>query len=119
MIPALLIIDHGSKVNTANLMLENVAALLREKRPNLIIEIAHMELASPTIQDGINLCISKGATHITAHPYMLSPGRHATKDIPDLVQEALAQHPHITHTITDPLGIHSKIADIILERSAL
>ena len=116
---ALLIIDHGSKYNAANESLEEVANYLRKDRPDLIIETAHMELAEPSIRDGYLKCVSKGATHIIAHPYMLSKGRHAVKDIPNMVMEVAAEYPDITTKVTEPLGPHSLITSVILERAGL
>lgn len=116
---ALLIIDHGSKRKKANHMLFELVKMLRDTRPDLIVYGAHMELALPSINDGVNWCVSQGATHIIAHPYMLSPGRHATEDIPHLVKKALSQHPTVTHTVTAPLGIDSNIVSLILKRAQL
>ncbi|MBT3604305.1 MAG: cobalamin biosynthesis protein CbiX, partial [Candidatus Latescibacteria bacterium] len=95
---ALLIVDHGSRRAEANLMLENVVHLLRQKRADLIIHMAHMELAEPSIEQGVQACVQEGATEIIVHPYMLSPGRHATQDIPQLAREAAKQFPNITLT---------------------
>lgn len=113
---AILLIDHGSTYKPANDMLQDIAALLRLKSPQTLVEIAHMELASPSIEESFRACVEKGATHIIAHPYMLSPGRHATKDIPDLVNLASQKFPGITYTVTKPLGVHPLISDIILDR---
>lgn len=116
---SILIVDHGSRRAEANAMLEEVALLVRQKRPGLIVHIAHMELAEPTIEQGVQACIDSGATEIVVHPYMLSPGRHATQDIPHLAQEAAKSFPHITLTTTAPLGLHQKLADVVLERAKL
>ncbi len=116
---ALLLVDHGSRRSEANQMLEGVADMLRHKRPGLIVHIAHMELAEPTITQGVQACVQDGATSIVIHPYMLSPGRHATQDIPKLVKEAAQAFPELKVTITEPLGLHDKLADIVLERAGL
>ena len=116
---ALLIIDHGSRFEKANQLLIEVANMVKKKRPNLIIQIAHMELAKPTIDMGVAACVADGATHIVAHPYMLSPGRHASEDIPQLVKTACDKHPTISYSVTDPLGLHDMIGEIILERANL
>tara|TARA_Y100000591_G_scaffold303095_1_gene298696 strand:- start:171 stop:533 length:363 start_codon:yes stop_codon:yes gene_type:complete len=112
---ALLIIDHGSKKQEANLMLFDVVKALQKRRPDLIIEGAHMELASPTIEDGINQCIQKGAQHIIAQPFMLSPGRHTTEDIPNMVQKIAQKHPNVQIKTTKHFGLHEKIIDILLD----
>ncbi len=116
---ALLIVDHGSVRDEANRMLEGVAEILRRQRPGLIVHIAHMELAAPTIKDGVAACVRDGATEVIIHPYMLSPGRHATSDIPALAREAATDFPNITYSVTDPLGLHDKIGEVVLERAGL
>lgn len=116
---ALLIIDHGSKYDQANQLIYEVAKMLETLRNDIIIEVAHMELADPTIEDGFKAAVSKGATTIIAHPYMLGPGRHATKDIPELVHKAAQQFPSIQYEITQPLGVDTKIGELILERANL
>lgn len=116
---ALLVIDHGSKRRAANHLLFELVKLIQTTRPDLFVFGAHMELASPSIEDGIKRCIDNGATHIIAHPYMLSPGRHATEDIPRMVGTIMADYPDVTYKVTEPLGIDSKIVDLILKRADL
>jgi sirohydrochlorin ferrochelatase len=116
---AILIVDHGSRRQEANDMLEDIGEIVKKQRPGLIVHIAHMELAEPTIADGVRSCIADGATEIIVHPYMLSPGRHATSDIPDLAREAAADHPQVSIRVTGPLGLHDKLGEVILERAGL
>lgn len=116
---ALLIVDHGSRREEANQMLEEVARTVRRLCPDVIVHIAHMELAEPSIRQGIETCVQDGATDIVVHPYMLSPGRHATQDIPQMVQEIATRFSEIRFRVTDPLGLHEKIGEVILERAGL
>ncbi|MBS12198.1 MAG: cobalamin biosynthesis protein CbiX [Gemmatimonadetes bacterium] len=116
---AILIVDHGSRRQEANDMLVGVGEIVRKQRPDLIVNIAHMELAEPDIPQGIQKCIDDGATEIVVHPYMLSPGRHATSDIPEMAQEATAPYPNVTVRVTGPLGLHEKLGEVILERAGL
>ena len=113
---ALLIVDHGSKRNEANDMLPGVVEMLREKSDFKVVFHAHMELAEPTIQQGFDACVSAGAEEVIVHPYFLSPGRHSTLDIPRMVAEAAARHPGVSFCVTEPLGLHSKMREVILER---
>ena len=116
---ALLIIDHGSKRKSANYMLFDLVKFMREKHPDLLVFGAHMELALPSIEDGINWCLKQGANHIVAHPYMLSPGRHATEDIPRMVTDIMQKHPSISFELTEPLGIDTEIVNLILKRAKI
>jgi sirohydrochlorin ferrochelatase len=113
---ALLIIDHGSRMQDANDLLPQVARMLRSMSDFKIVRFAHMELAEPTIQQAFDACVADGADEVIVHPYFLGPGRHSTSDIPRMVAEAAARHRQVRFRITEPLGIHPKIGELILER---
>ncbi len=117
---AILLIDHGSVRAEANEMLEAVAALVRRMAgPGIIVHAAHMELAEPTIAAAFRRCVDDGATEVIAFPYMLSPGKHSTRDIPRLVAEAAAAFPGVAHRVTDAFGLHEKLAEVVLERTGV
>ncbi|MEM7008120.1 MAG: CbiX/SirB N-terminal domain-containing protein [Thermodesulfobacteriota bacterium] len=116
---ALIIVDHGSKVDEANQMLAEVAELVKQKNSDFeIVVYCHMELAEPTIEQAFKECVTSGAKHIVVHPYFLAPGRHSTQDIPSMVLEAAKNYPDVSYTVTDPLGIHDNIIDVILDRAS-
>ena len=75
-VKGILIIDHGSVKDEANHMLECVGELVqRMAGERVVVRVAHMELAAPTIADGFESCVAAGATEIVVFPYMLSPGQ--------------------------------------------
>lgn len=120
---ALILVDHGSTVKEANDLLLRVCE--RTKELTLqgssgfnIVKHCHMELSEPTIRQAFEQCVSLGANEIVVHPYFLAPGRHSTKDIPRLVEEAASHHPEVTCSVTEPLGLHDKIIEVILERAS-
>lgn len=111
-----ILVDHGSKRDEANAMLEDVAQLFRGTTGARIVEIAHMELAEPTIAQAFARCIAQGAKRIVVHPYFLAPGRHSTSDIPRMVAEAAASHPGVGYSVTAPIGLDPRMTEIILAR---
>ena len=113
---AILLVDHGSRRAAANELLGQIAERLRERTPSCVIEIAHMEIAPPSIADGIADCAAAGANEIVIHPYFLGPGRHTSETIPMLVKDAASAHPSLDIRISPPLGIHPKLVDVILDR---
>lgn len=115
---ALLLVDHGSVRAEANALLAEVARLVREISGVEIVEHAHMELAEPTIVQGFDACVAAGANMVIVHPYFLAPGRHSTQDIPRLAAGAAARHPGVRYSVTEPLGLHAKIVEVVLERAA-
>lgn len=44
------------------------------RRP--LVEVAHMELAEPTIEQAVARCVAAGASRVIVAPYFLSRGRH-------------------------------------------
>ena len=116
---ALIIIDHGSTVDQANNLLITLAEKIRSNNNCTfdIVEHCHMELAEPTLGNAFKKCVDAGASDIVVHPYFLVPGRHSKTDIPNMVESEAKKYNNITYRITEPLGIHDKIIDVILERS--
>ena len=113
---AILLVDHGSRRSEANDLLSQVAAAVRARRPGEIVEIAHMELAEPSINEAVSRCVAAGATRIVVHPYFLGPGLHTQQSIPDLVDEAAGRHPGVEVRIAGHLGLHPGLIDAVIDR---
>ena len=117
---AILLIDHGSRRTEANEMLDCMANLVQAMvGPDVIVRHAHMELAEPSIAAGFRACVEAGAREVVAFPYMLSPGRHSTGDIPDLVAAAAMRFPDVAWRVTGAFGVHEHLAEVILERAGI
>jgi sirohydrochlorin ferrochelatase len=117
---AILIVDHGSRRAEANDMLLCMANLVQTMAgPKIIVRHAHMELADPTIDAAFKSCVDAGATHVTVFPYMLSPGKHSTADIPGMVAKAASPHPGVRFSVTPAFGVHEKLGELILSRAGL
>jgi sirohydrochlorin ferrochelatase len=117
---AILLIDHGSRRDEANHMLACMAALVQHMAgERVVVRHAHMELAEPDIATGFAACVDAGADEIIAFPYMLSPGRHSTSDIPRLVTEAAATFPGVRFAVTPAFGVHERLGELILHRAGV
>ena len=114
----LILIDHGSKIPEANKLLEDIAIELRnDPRCQFeVVEHCHMELSPPTLEDAYLKCVKEGVNEVIVHPYFLVPGRHSMSDIPNMVKVTGKNYPNVKYKITDPLGLHKNILDVILER---
>ena len=117
---AILLVDHGSVRQEANHMLDCVANLLQTMVGDaVLVRAAHMELASPLIPDGVEACVEAGATELVVFPYMLSPGKHSTRDIPRIIGEATKKYPELKVRVTPAFGVHAKLAEVVAERAGV
>lgn len=113
---AILLVDHGSRRPEAGRVVEAVAAALRERRPDWLVEVAHLEIESPDVASGIDACVARGAREIVLHPYFIAPGMHTARDIAAQVAAARKRHPRVAMRVTEPLGFDPRIVDVVLER---
>lgn len=113
---AVLLVDHGSRRAEANQQLEALAVRLRARLPDQLVVTAHLEVLEPDLGAGLDACVDAGATHVVVHPYFLAPGRHTAEDIPRQVEEAAKRHPELQVRISEPLGLHDLLIDVVIER---
>jgi len=117
---AIIVVDHGSRRHEANEMMRCVANLIQAMAgPAVLVKYAHMELAEPEVADAFAACVEAGADEIIVFPYMLSPGRHSTSDIPRMVAAVAAHHPQVAYSVTEAFGVHEKLAEVVLARAGV
>jgi len=117
---AILLIDHGSRRDAANELMDCMANLVQAMAGNdVVVRYAHMELAEPSISSGVRQCVEAGATELIVFPYMLSPGRHSTSDIPRMVAAVASAYPNVSFSVTPAFGLHEKLAEVVLERAGI
>ncbi|MDA0842082.1 MAG: sirohydrochlorin cobaltochelatase [Planctomycetota bacterium] len=114
----IVIVDHGSRQKESNQKFEEIVQRFTQLHDHKIVEPAHMEIASPSIQEAFDSAVGKGATDIVVLPYFLLPGRHWHNDIPELCARAASRHPGLTWHVTEPLGMSDKILEVVAERLA-
>lgn len=115
----ILLAGHGSPRQEAN-NLEHIARFLHNKiHPecgNNCVRAAYLQFAKPNITDALKECVMDGAKRIIVHPYFLSSGMHVIKDIPEIINKAKDMYPDVEFVYTEPLGIHDKMAQVVLDR---
>jgi len=112
----ILVVGHGSRRAEANDDVRRATRLIGERGNFPLIEAAFLEIELPSISDGFNRLVERGAKSITVHPYFLSPGRHTRGDVPRHVAEVSESLPGITYRITEPLAAHDLVISASIER---
>ncbi|UCB55046.1 MAG: CbiX/SirB N-terminal domain-containing protein [Thiotrichales bacterium] len=113
---ALLLVAHGSRRQQSNDEVTLLANALRDacSQDYPIVHAGFLELASPSIPEGIERCVLDGATRITVLPYFLNSGRHVVEDVPQIVASARNRHPGIEIAIAPHLGASAMMVDLLI-----
>jgi sirohydrochlorin ferrochelatase len=116
---SLLLVAHGSRREASNDEVREVARKLGGEVNGVFdqVECAFLELAQPSIPDGIRQAIQSGATQVIVLPYFLSAGRHVAEDIPEEVEIVRKESPDIDITVAPYLGAADGLTGILLRQA--
>jgi sirohydrochlorin ferrochelatase len=113
----LLIVAHGSRRAESNDEVRHLAARVSDLRSPGIdhVETAFLELAQPSIPEGLGRCVALGAREIVVFPYFLAAGTHVAQDIPEAVAAFMEQYPDIKIRLARHVGAAHGMAHTVLD----
>ncbi len=116
---SLLLVAHGSRRQASN---DEVRALTERLRAAANgfdhLDCAFLELAEPSIQDGLRRAIDQGASEVVVLPYFLSAGRHVVKDIPAEIECVRERYPTVDIRLAPYLGAAEGVVGLLMEQAA-
>lgn len=114
---ALLLIAHGSRMASSNDEIRAMTERVRELSAEhyALIDCAFLELAEPSIGDGIERLIEHGAEHVAVLPYFLAAGRHVAEDIPADVNAKVAEHPAVSIELLPYIGTAEAMPQLLAD----
>lgn len=115
---AILLMAHGSRISEANDAVNQIAARVKKMTLFDIVEVSFREQHLPNIQMGVDACVAQGAKRILLVPYFLYMGAHVLEDLPEELVQARERHPGVEMVLGKHLGVHDKLAEIVVERIA-
>lgn len=113
---AVLYICHGSRLKEAQAQVAEFMTKCMAVIDIPIQEYCFLELASPSLEQGVQRCLERGATRIAIVPLLLLLAGHAKHDIPQQISRLQQQYPEVSFTYGRPLGVHDDMIDIIVDR---
>jgi sirohydrochlorin ferrochelatase len=113
---AVVLVDHGSRLKEAGSVVTQLALALRAELPGRGIVVAHLEFEPPSVGDAIDRVVTEGAREVVVLPCFLASGRHTTRDLPRLAEEAEARNPGVSVRCAAPLGAHAGVVSALLDR---
>ena len=114
----LLLFAHGARDAAWAMPFEAVLARVRERRPELEVALAFLELMPPDLAGGAAQLVQRGCLQVEVVPLFLGTGGHVRRDVPVLLQRLQAQHPGIRWTLHDPIGEHPDVIEAVARAAA-
>ena len=109
---------HGSRDPQWRAPIEAVLAQLQRQHPQRPALCAYLELSTPNLAQGCAQLIAQGVTHLTVVPMFLGTGRHAREDLPLLMQDLRASHPHIHIHLQPSIGENPRVTTLLADIAA-
>ena len=117
---ALLVVAHGSRRQASNDEIRQVTQKIAQKAGEKFgdVRCAFLELAEPSIPDGIGECVNAGADEVIVLPYFLSAGRHVAEDIPAEIEKKKAELSNVKIRNITYVGALNGMIDLMLEATS-
>ena len=116
---ALLVVAHGSRRAESNDEVRRLTECLSAQANGIYdqVQCAFLELAEPSIPDGLRNAIRAGAEQVTVVPYFLSAGRHVVTDIPAEIDVVRKEFPNVDIVLAPYLGAAAGLMELLLQQA--
>src|SRR3989339_579989 len=115
---SIILISHGSKLNSGNDGLFKVADMLRAMNRWDVVEAAFLQLAEPGFPEVVKQTVGTGVDRIVVVPLLLFKGNHVFKDIPEMLENEKAKYPQVEFIYANNIGADERIA-LIADESVI
>ena len=107
----LVLVAHGSRSAAGLAEMDALVDAVGAARPGLDVRLGYLELSDPPAGDVMEGVLEGGAEHVVVVPVMLHAAGHSKSDVPAVLAEARARHPHARIDYARPFGAdHSLLA---------
>lgn len=119
---AVILFGHGARDPQWAAPMQAVRAQLQATAPGLAVELAFLELMTPTLAEAVADLAARGMTRITVVPVFLAQGGHLKRDLPVQMEVARAHHPGceivLARAAGEAPGVVAAIADYARQMAA-
>jgi sirohydrochlorin cobaltochelatase len=113
MTTALILFAHGSRNSAWKEPFERIAQTIRAQG-SARVELAFLELMTPTLPDVLHQLTKEGVMHFCVVPLFFGLGNHVSRDLQDLIHAFKNEHPEVHIRVSPPLGE----SDVVLQAMA-
>lgn len=111
----LLIVAHGSRREASNEEIRTLASQVAKylQLPVDTVQVAFLELATPSIETALKECFQQGTTEVKVLPYFLSSGTHVVNDLPGEIAAAQEIWPNKIIKLLPHIGAADSMISLI------
>ena len=109
----IILFAHGARDPQWAQPFQEICHRVRSSRPEYPIELAFLEIMSPTLEEAIQSLADQGASAITVFPLFMAQGGHLRQDLPKILDAIRAGHPHVPICLENAVGEVPEILDAI------
>ncbi|NWG22780.1 MAG: cobalamin biosynthesis protein CbiX [Chloroflexi bacterium] len=114
---AVILVGRGSAAPRAGATLIRLAARCRELEIASLVAAGFLRHCRPLLREALAQCVSRGATEIVLVPYALALTGDDRAEIEQSLQATRTSHPHVALHVTEALGEHPVLAQVLLQRA--
>ena len=115
---AVIVFAHGARDPAWAGPLHRVCDALRQRRPEVRVELAFLELMSPSIGEALDRLAEGGFRKITVMPAFMAEGGHLKRDLPLLIDGARQRHPGMSISVVPAMGLSEQVIAAIADYAA-
>ena len=112
---AIVLFAHGSRDPLWHQPIQAVAQRIAARSPHTPVRCAYLELTAPDLPTVATELVGTGATSLCVVPMFLGVGRHAREDLPQLIAQIQASHPHLQVSCQKAMGEQDALLDLMAE----
>lgn len=101
---AIVLFGHGARDPQWAAPMKRLQAILIEQLPDVTVELAFLELMSPTLPDAVEQMALNGVSDIQVVPIFFGKGGHLKNDFPAILAGMQARYPGLNIQATTAVG---------------
>ncbi|WP_312806981.1 CbiX/SirB N-terminal domain-containing protein [Comamonas sp.] len=111
----LILLSHGSKDPVWRRNAEHLLAQVQQAQPAAAVACAYLDWCDPPLGHAVAQLLQSHPqlTQITIWPLLFGVGKHASEDIPALVEELAPLHPEVQLRIAPAMGEDARVIGLL------
>jgi sirohydrochlorin cobaltochelatase len=101
---AIVLFSHGARDPRWKEPIINVQKLMLTQNPDLTVELAFLELMTPSLEELIEDFFSRNINNVTLVPIFFGQGGHIREDLPKLIEACRQKYPLLNLTVKPAVG---------------